>query len=117
MIISYEIFRILTKSEENEPLKKIRNANVKLTHKNKHFQRLQVEFRKYLQSPGYFFKYLFFYGSLGPHLIICDEGHKLKSDETSLFKTMNKIKTSRRLCLTGTPMQNNLKECKSFYNF
>ncbi|XP_055639818.1 transcriptional regulator ATRX homolog isoform X2 [Toxorhynchites rutilus septentrionalis] len=46
----------------------------------------------------------------GPDLIICDEGHLLKNEKTSLSKAVNRIKTMRRIVLTGTPIQNNMKE-------
>lgn len=46
----------------------------------------------------------------GPDLVICDEGHLLKNEKTSLSKAVNKIRTLRRVVLTGTPLQNNLKE-------
>lgn len=48
----------------------------------------------------------------GPDMIICDEGHLLKNEKTSLSKAVNQIKTLRRVVLTGTPIQNNMKECK-----
>lgn len=56
LIISYEMFRILTKSNEDEPLKKTCNkVNIQKKIKRiKYFEKLQVEFRKYLQSPGFF---------------------------------------------------------------
>ncbi|XP_062560200.1 transcriptional regulator ATRX homolog isoform X2 [Armigeres subalbatus] len=46
----------------------------------------------------------------GPEMIICDEGHLLKNEKTSLSKAVNRIKTLRRVVLTGTPIQNNMKE-------
>lgn len=46
----------------------------------------------------------------GPQLIICDEGHIIKNQHTLVFKTLNKVKTKRRIVLTGTPIQNDLLE-------
>jgi transcriptional regulator ATRX len=101
MIIGYDMFRILTQAPEDRVVKK-RSAKPppkpkKLSKKQKKFQTMQVEFRKYLQNPG-------------PDLVVLDEAHKLKNDESLIARTMVKIQTRRRICLTGTPLQNNLKE-------
>lgn len=55
--------------------------------------------------------------SPGPDLVVCDEGHLLKNEDTVLHKAVNRIRTLRRIVLTGTPMQNNLKEYYCMFQF
>lgn len=51
---------------------------------------------------------------IGPDLVICDEGHTLKNENAKLSITLKKVKTSRKIMLTGTPLQNNLIECMRY---
>lgn len=45
-------------------------------------------------------------------IVICDEGHILKNPVTATYQAVDKLETKKRIILTGTPMQNNLKECE-----
>ena len=50
-------------------------------------------------------------------LMVVDEGHRLKNTQSKLLTTLKSFPTENRLLLTGTPLQNNLRELWSLLNF
>ncbi|KAN0076898.1 P-loop containing nucleoside triphosphate hydrolase protein [Tylopilus felleus] len=50
-------------------------------------------------------------------LLLCDEGHRLKNSDSLTFQSLNKLDVTRRVILTGTPIQNDLSEYFSLLNF
>jgi len=87
LIIGYEMYRNLS-NRDNEKID----------------GQLRSTFRHLLIDPG-------------PDLIVCDEGHLMKNDGSTLSIAMNQISTRRRIILTGTPLQNNLLEYHCMVDF
>ncbi|KAF2270533.1 SNF2 family helicase/ATPase-like protein [Lojkania enalia] len=52
-----------------------------------------------------------------PETCIYDEGHVLRSSNTQRYKMLMRIPARCRLLLTGTPLQNSLRELVSILNF
>jgi len=50
-------------------------------------------------------------------LMLCDEGHRLKNGDSQTFTALNALKVSRRVILSGTPIQNDLSEYFSLVSF
>ena len=50
-------------------------------------------------------------------LVVCDEGHRLKSASLEVAKALARLHAVRRLILTGTPMQNHLLEYWAMADF
>merc|ERR1719412_1150503 len=85
--MGYDMFRNLTNEDKKQFKKKQKDI-----------------FQKSLVDPG-------------PNLVICDEGHVLKNTKSALNQAMNKVKTRRRVILTGTPLHNNLSEYFAMVDF
>ncbi|CAO3611092.1 unnamed protein product [Mucor hiemalis] len=50
-------------------------------------------------------------------LLLCDEGHRLKNSSSQLFKALSSLTVTRRVILSGTPIQNDLSEYYSLLDF
>uniref|UniRef100_A0A8C8BJL5 DNA helicase n=1 Tax=Otus sunia TaxID=257818 RepID=A0A8C8BJL5_9STRI len=56
-------------------------------------------------------------GSINWAFLGVDEAHRLKNDDSLLYKTLIDFKSNHRLLITGTPLQNSLKELWSLLHF
>ena len=50
-------------------------------------------------------------------LVILDEAHLVKNQLTRTYKAACKLNSTMRLCLTGTPLENDLIELKNLFDF
>lgn len=50
-------------------------------------------------------------------LLLCDEGHRLKNKDSLTWTALNSLNVSRRVILSGTPIQNDLSEYFALLHF
>ena len=51
------------------------------------------------------------------HYVVLDEGHKIRNPDAEVTLACKRLKTPHRIILSGTPIQNNLTELWSLYDF
>lgn len=56
-------------------------------------------------------------GSIDWAVLVVDEAHRLKSNQSKFFRILNSYTIAYKLLLTGTPLQNNLEELFHLLNF
>ena len=101
LVIGYEMFRNLiqpTKKEGDREFKRRRAKGEKEVidlEDEEDVEEKQALNRRILSSAD---------------LVVCDEGHRIKNKDAAISLVLKKVKTKRRLVLTGYPLQNNLVE-------
>ncbi|KAK2506826.1 hypothetical protein MC885_007323 [Smutsia gigantea] len=95
----------------------INSRNMIRTHEWMHPQTKRLKFNILLTTYEILLKDKAFLGGLNWAFIGIDEAHRLKNDDSLLYKTLIDFKSNHRLLITGTPLQNSLKELWSLLHF
>uniref|UniRef100_A0A8D3CCD7 DNA helicase n=1 Tax=Scophthalmus maximus TaxID=52904 RepID=A0A8D3CCD7_SCOMX len=95
----------------------ISSRNMIRTHEWMHVHNKRLKFNILLTTYEILLKDKSFLGNVNWAFIGVDEAHRLKNDDSLLYKTMMDFKSNHRLLITGTPLQNSLKELWSLLHF
>ncbi|XP_058855130.1 chromodomain-helicase-DNA-binding protein 2-like isoform X1 [Acipenser ruthenus] len=82
-----------------------------------HSQTKRIKFNALLTTYEILLKDKAVLGSINWAFLAVDEAHRLKNDDSLLYKTLIDFRSNHRLLITGTPLQNSLKELWSLLHF
>lgn len=95
----------------------ISSRNMIRTHEWMHIHNKRLKLNILLTTYEILLKDKSFLGNVSWAFVGVDEAHRLKNDDSLLYKTMIEFKSNHRLLITGTPLQNSLKELWSLLHF
>lgn len=81
------------------------------------FPNQKLKFNAILTTYEILLKDKTFLGSVSWAVLLVDEAHRLKNDDSLLYKALEEFDTNYRLLITGTPLQNSLKELWALLHF
>lgn len=87
-----------------------RNALIRDTLMPGHWDVCVTSYEMVIKERGVFKKFNWRY-------MVIDEAHRIKNEKSKLSEIVREFKTTNRLLLTGTPLQNNLHELWALLNF
>lgn len=77
----------------------------------------RMKFNAILTTYEILLKDKLFLGCINWAALLVDEAHRLKNDDSLLYKALKEFNTNHRLLITGTPLQNSLKELWALLHF
>ena len=77
----------------------------------------KMKFNAILTTYEILLKDKMFLGCINWAAVLVDEAHRLKNDDSLLYKALKEFNTNHRLLITGTPLQNSLKELWALLHF
>ena len=95
----------------------ISSRNVIREYEWKHGGNKRLKFNVILTTYEILLKDKSFLGGISWAVLSVDEAHRLKNDDSLLYKSLFEFNSNHRLLITGTPLQNSLKELWALLHF
>ncbi|ELU11024.1 hypothetical protein CAPTEDRAFT_167753 [Capitella teleta] len=95
----------------------VSSRNMIREHEWCHLGNKRLKFNVLLTTYEILLKDKSFLGGVSWSFLGVDEAHRLKNDDSLLYKSLISFNTNMRMLITGTPLQNSLKELWSLLHF